>query len=112
MGFALLSATVSWIIGIYPALARRRALALRLCHLRRSRPTTGQARPTAGANLLDSLSREVAVVSVDFMQYAESYYFYDDFCLRPRSDLKGTPSTLAGRRWPCRKQSASTMQRC
>ncbi|MCX4757172.1 potassium channel family protein [Kitasatospora purpeofusca] len=77
VGFALLSATVSWIIGIYPALARRRALALRLSHLRRSRPTTGLSGAIAGATLLDSLSREVAVVSVDFMQYAESYYFYD-----------------------------------
>ncbi|MFD9036007.1 potassium channel family protein [Streptomyces sp. NPDC059567] len=33
IGFALLSATVSWILGIHPALARRRALALRLSHL-------------------------------------------------------------------------------
>ncbi|WP_316726770.1 potassium channel family protein [Streptomyces sp. 11x1] len=77
VGFALLSATVSWILGIYPALARRRALALRLSHLRRSHPATEQGALLADADLLDSLSREVAVVSIDFMQYAESYYFYD-----------------------------------
>ncbi|MFE2164023.1 ion channel [Streptomyces sp. NPDC059447] len=44
LGFVLLSATVAWTLGIYPALARRRALALRLSHLARTRPTDGAAR--------------------------------------------------------------------
>ncbi|WP_455403051.1 potassium channel family protein, partial [Streptomyces bambusae] len=42
VGFVLLTATVSWTLGIYPALARRRALALRLSHLSRTHPTTEQ----------------------------------------------------------------------
>ncbi|MFF7969397.1 potassium channel family protein [Streptomyces sp. NPDC007903] len=77
VGFALLTATVSWILGIYPALARRRALALRLSHLSRTRPSTEQIDSPAGAALLDGLASELAVVSVDFFQYAECYYFHD-----------------------------------
>lgn len=76
-GFALLSATVAWTLGIYPALARRRALALRLSHLARTHPTTEQIDADAGAAILDSLAAGLSVVSVDFLQYAESYYFFD-----------------------------------
>lgn len=77
VGFALLTATVSWTLGIYPALARRRALALRLSHLARTHPTTEQIDADAGAAILDSLATGISVISVDLMQYAESYYFYD-----------------------------------
>ncbi|MFI0926993.1 potassium channel family protein [Streptomyces sp. NPDC021012] len=77
VGFALLSATVAWILGIYPALARRRALALRLSHLRRSRVTAAALDSAGGAALLDGLASAVSTVTVDFLQYAESYYFYD-----------------------------------
>lgn len=77
VGFVLLSATVSWTLGIYPALARRRALALRLSHLSRTHPTTEQIDTDAGVAVLDSLAAGISVISVDFMQYAESYYFYD-----------------------------------
>ncbi|MFE9634043.1 potassium channel family protein [Streptomyces sp. NPDC006463] len=77
VGFVLLTATVSWILGIYPALARRRALALRLSHLRRTRPSREQVDSPAGATMLDSLAAQFSVVAVDFLQYAESYYFHD-----------------------------------
>ncbi|WP_338498641.1 potassium channel family protein [Streptomyces sp. SJL17-4] len=77
VGFALLSATVTWILGIYPALARRRTLALRLSHLRRTHATTEALDSDAGAAILDSVASELCVVSIDFMQYPESYYFYD-----------------------------------
>lgn len=77
VGFALLSATVAWILGVYPALARRRALALRLSHLRRSRATARALDTDGSAALLDALASAVAIVTVDFLQYAESYYFYD-----------------------------------
>ncbi|MEV4426815.1 potassium channel family protein [Streptomyces sp. R-07] len=77
VGFALLSATVAWVLGIYPALARRRALALRLSHVRRSRLTAGSLDSAGGAALLDGLASAFSTVTVDFLQYAESYYFYD-----------------------------------
>ncbi|MEV5973035.1 potassium channel family protein [Streptomyces sp. NPDC051921] len=77
VGFALLSATVAWILGIYPALARRRALALRLSHVRRSRADSQALDSAGGAALLDGLASAVATITVDFLQYAESYYFFD-----------------------------------
>ncbi|MGW3248436.1 potassium channel family protein [Streptomyces sp. NPDC001070] len=77
VGFALLTATVSWILGIYPALARRRALALRISYLRRADPTSEQLDSGTGAALLDGLASEVGRISVDLLQYAESYYFHD-----------------------------------
>lgn len=77
VGFALLSATVSWVLGIYPALARRRALALRLSHVRRSGVTPQEFDSEWGAALLGGLASTVSVVTIDFLQYAESYYFYD-----------------------------------
>ncbi|MFI8521211.1 potassium channel family protein [Streptomyces sp. NPDC085481] len=77
VGFVLLSATVAWILGIYPALARRRALALRLSHVRRSRVTAEALDSDGGAALLDGLASALSTITVDFMQYAESYYFYD-----------------------------------
>lgn len=77
IGFALLTAAVSWILQIYPALARRRALALRLAFL--SESDAMRAVPTldssAGSTLLDSLAAELVRVRVDLTQYAETYYF-------------------------------------
>ncbi|MFI8320173.1 potassium channel family protein [Streptomyces sp. NPDC085529] len=77
VGFVLLSATVAWILGIYPALARRRTLALRLSHVRRSRVGAGALDSDGGAALLDGLAAALSTTTVDFMQYAESYYFHD-----------------------------------
>ncbi|MET9379457.1 potassium channel family protein [Streptomyces sp. NPDC002992] len=95
VGFVLLSATVAWILGIYPALARRRALALRLSHLRRSRATSRALDSDGGAALLDGLASALAVVTVDFMQYAESYYFYDGDKDTSLSEQLGHASGLA-----------------
>ncbi|MGW3124533.1 potassium channel family protein [Streptomyces sp. NPDC001107] len=77
VGFALLTATVSWVLEIYPALTRRRVLAIRLALLHRSAPTAGHIDSVAGAALLDSLATEVVQVRIDFTQYAEAYYFHD-----------------------------------
>ncbi|MEU7298366.1 potassium channel family protein [Streptomyces exfoliatus] len=77
VGFALLSATVAWNLGIYPALARRRALALRLSHVRRSRADARALDSDGGAAILDGLASALATATVDFLQYAESYYFHD-----------------------------------
>ncbi|WP_409470655.1 potassium channel family protein [Streptomyces sp. HC307] len=77
VGFTLLTATVSWILGIYPALARRRALALRVSQLRRAGPPAGNLASDAGAALLDGLAADIARACVDFLQYPESYYFHD-----------------------------------
>ncbi|MEQ4721780.1 potassium channel family protein [Nonomuraea sp. B19D2] len=77
VGFVLLTATVTWVLEIYPALARRRVLAVRLALLQRSDPSLQQLDSIVGATLLESLATDVARVRIDFTQYAEAYYFHD-----------------------------------
>ncbi|MFI7643963.1 potassium channel family protein [Nonomuraea sp. NPDC049400] len=77
VGFVLLTATVTWVLEIYPALTRRRVLAVRLALLQRSDPSVEQLDSIVGATLLASLATEVARVRIDFTQYAEAYYFHD-----------------------------------
>lgn len=77
-GFMLLTAAVSWVLQIFPALHRRRVLALQLSTLRRARAAT----PDLG---IDSIPTEVltglayAVVEArdDFTQDGATYYFRD-----------------------------------
>ncbi|MEU0005591.1 potassium channel family protein [Streptomyces sp. NPDC006314] len=95
VGFALLTATVSWVLEIYPALTRRRVLAIRLALLRDSDPAPGQIDCTAGAVLLDSLVTEVVRVRIDFTQYAEAYYFHDGEDHSSLAATVGFASTLA-----------------
>jgi hypothetical protein len=97
VGFALLTATVSWVLEIYPALTRRRVLAIRLALLRDADPTTGQLDSTAGALLLDSLATEVVRVRLDFTQYAEAYYFHDGEDHSSLAAMVGYATALAER---------------
>ncbi|MXM64687.1 two pore domain potassium channel family protein [Streptomyces sp. HUCO-GS316] len=97
VGFALLTATVSWVLEIYPALSRRRVLAVRLALLRDSNPTTQQIDCTAGALLLDGLATEVVRVRIDFTQYAEAYYFHDGEDHSSLAAMVGFAAALAER---------------
>ncbi len=77
VGFALLTAAVSWVLQIYPALSRRRALAIRLALLRRTAGAE-QVRDLdspAAATLIQEVATSVVDVRVDLAQYAETYYF-------------------------------------
>jgi hypothetical protein len=79
LGFVLLTAVVTWVLQVYPALTRRRALAIRLSLLRRAdaaRVLGGEDVPMA-ANLIEDLAGEVVQARVDLTQYAETYYFRD-----------------------------------
>jgi voltage-gated potassium channel Kch len=79
LGFVLLTAAVTWVLQIYPALTRRRALAMRLSLLRRAdalRVFAEEDVPMA-ANLLEDLAAELVRARVDLSQYAETYYFRD-----------------------------------
>ena len=79
VGFALLTAAVSWGLQIYPALTRRRSLAVRLAQLRRA-PTRDIVRaspsPLASTLLLEIADR-LAGLRADLTQYSETYYFRD-----------------------------------
>ncbi len=77
IGFALLTAALSWTLQIYPALTRRRILALRLTALRRgaAEQSIGGPGSPAGAQLLSDLATDVLGVRVDLSLCAEAYYF-------------------------------------
>ncbi|MGW8764366.1 potassium channel family protein [Streptomyces sp. NPDC055815] len=114
VGFALLSATVAWVLGIYPALSRRRAFALRLSHLGRSDGTTEALDSAGGAAILDGVASALSTVTVDFLQYAESYYFFDgdeNIALAGRLDLAvGLAHKARRARHPDVRLSASVLR--
>ncbi|MBQ1089257.1 two pore domain potassium channel family protein [Streptomyces sp. B93] len=97
VGFVLLTATVSWVLEVYPALTRRRVLAIRLALLRDSDPAPEQIDCTAGALLLDGLATEVVRVRIDYTQYAEAYYFHDGEDRSSLASTVGFAVTLARR---------------
>ena len=76
-GFALLTVAVSWVLQVYPALSRRRQLALRLGSLKRAGvldalPDLDSA---AAVLMLNGLAADIIGARVDMSDYAESYYF-------------------------------------
>lgn len=79
LGFALLTAAVSWVLQVYPALTRRRVLALKLGQLDRSGVVDafGALETPTAVLLLSDLTDRLAQVHVDLVQYSESYYFRD-----------------------------------
>jgi hypothetical protein len=89
VGFVLLTAAVSWVLQIYPALSRRRALAVRLTLLHRAGAADSVAALDASilAEVLENLATEIVQVRVDLTQYAETYYFHDS---DPSAALPGT----------------------
>jgi hypothetical protein len=79
LGFVLLTAVVTWVLQVYPALTRRRALAIRLSVLRRvdAVRTLAEEDVPMAATLLEDLAGELVQARVDLAQYVEIYYFRD-----------------------------------
>ena len=79
IGFALLTGSVTWVLQVYPALTRRRALAVRLAQLRSvsARDLLHDPDSTLAAPLLESLAGALVQARVDVTQYSETYYFRD-----------------------------------
>lgn len=76
-GFALLTASATWLLQLFPTLARRRAAALSLSLLGRAgyaERLEGMDAASAGA-VLHEAARQIAGVRVDLGQSPESYYF-------------------------------------
>ena len=80
VGFALLTAAVSWALQIAPALTRRRSLAVRLAQLRQVPGREMLARPGSrlAPVLLADLAGSFAQLRVDLSHYAETYFFGDE----------------------------------
>ncbi|WP_040340133.1 potassium channel family protein [Candidatus Blastococcus massiliensis] len=79
IGFALLTASVTWVLQVYPALIRRRAFAVRLAQLRAvpAEELLHDPDSSVAAPLLESLAGTLAQVRVDVTQYTETFYFRD-----------------------------------
>ncbi len=77
IGFGLLTAAVTWFMQVYPALARRRALAIRLTVLGEAdyAGNIGARDTGAAAWTLESLAIDIVQIRIDLTQTPESYYF-------------------------------------
>jgi Ion channel len=76
-GFALLTGGATWLLQLFPTLARRRSTALHLALLGRAdypQQLADVDRVTAAA-VLHSVAERIATVRVDLSQSPESYYF-------------------------------------
>lgn len=91
VGFALLTAALTWFMQIYPALGRRRALAIRLTLLRETgfADDLDSLGPGPASQLLGSLTGELVQVRVDLTQNAETYFYRES---DPRSSLAASLS--------------------
>lgn len=79
MGITLVTAAVTWVLQLYPALARRRVLAVRVRllagELEGNPAAAGLAQlPTSTVH---ELASAVTATRIDFTQYAEGYWFFD-----------------------------------
>ncbi len=79
IGFGLLTASVTWVLQVYPALIRRRALAVRLAMLRTvpAEELLHDPDSRVAASTLESLATSLAHARVDLTQYTETFYFRD-----------------------------------
>lgn len=79
IGFALLTAAVSWVLQVYPALNRRRVLALQLSMMEQTRrlEALSSMDGTTAARLLQDVSTGIAQARIDLTQYSETYFFRD-----------------------------------
>lgn len=79
LGFALLSASISWLLLIQPALARRRSLAYELALLRKAEEETGARLVRLDADSVDriyaDLTSRLIAVERDLVSFPVSYYF-------------------------------------
>jgi hypothetical protein len=74
IGFGLLSASISWLLTLHPALSRRRSLAYELTLLREAERRTGGS-PSAAEQLYGELTSRLVAVERDLVTLPLAYYF-------------------------------------
>lgn len=77
IGFGLLTASVSWLLSVHPAVLRRRALAYELWLLRRAGEPEGDA-PELDEQLLGELTSRVIAIDRDLVANPVTYYFAEN----------------------------------
>ena len=79
LGFGLLSASISWLVSIYPALGRRRSLAYEISLLRAAEVDgdlpLDALPPDAAERILAELTSRLIAVERDLVHFPISYYF-------------------------------------
>lgn len=78
LGFGVFTLVVTWVLSVYPALHRQRAIASRIEAVRRSHDRAGGARslyPATLARQMSELSSGVNAIRVDFVQYPSTFYY-------------------------------------
>lgn len=79
IGIALITASVTWIVMIYPALGRMRSIARWASILSRAEKETKSDPLTVhGSSLLTDLAQKVIRARVDFIHFPLIYYFHAD----------------------------------
>lgn len=80
IGFSLFTAAISWIMSVYPALARRRHLAREVSLLVQSEHSSGivvsDVDPSTHGGLLRDMAGQVVSVRDDFVQFSITYFFW------------------------------------
>ena len=77
LGFSLLTASISWIVLIYPALGRMRTVSRFAANLIRAEESTGIEVISGDAEqLVGSMAQDVIRTRIDFVHFPLIYYFY------------------------------------
>ena len=80
VGFSLITAAISWVLAVYPVLARRRALARQVVLLREAASATNvdplRLGPDAAGALLEDLTARLVTVQGDLNEFPVTYYFH------------------------------------
>jgi Ion channel len=79
VGFGLLTASLSWLVSLYPAFSRHRSLAHEVSLVRKAESETGisvrNMDPLAAEQMLGSLTTQLIAVQTDLIHFPISYYF-------------------------------------
>jgi hypothetical protein len=80
LGLGLLTASVSWLLSIFPVLSRRRALAYEICLLREVRRDPNEASPQSllPAGVYADLTSRLVASERDLVTFPVTYYFREN----------------------------------
>jgi len=79
IGFGLFTASLTWVVSLYPAFSRHRSLAHQISLVREAESETGigvkQMDAVAVEQMLDNLTSQLIAVETDLIHFPISYYF-------------------------------------